>query len=63
MQITVGNAITIRSPTDEIKKWCKSNLIIPNPDYAKKLRMHRCATVAPVCRLPTGGRMNTGLPA
>ena len=40
MQITVGNAITIRSPTDEIKKWCKSNLIIPNPDYAKKLRMH-----------------------
>lgn len=40
MQITVSNAITIRSPTDEIKKWCKSNLIIPNPEYAKKIRMH-----------------------
>lgn len=40
MQVIVGNAITIRNPTDEIKKWCKKNLILPNPEYAKKLRMH-----------------------
>ena len=39
MQVTVSNNITIHEPTNEIKQWCKSNLTIDNPDYAKKVRM------------------------
>ena len=39
MQVTIGNNIAIENPTDEIILWCKTNLIIDNPDYAKKVRM------------------------
>ncbi len=39
MTVTVSNNITITEPTPEIITWCQSNLKIPNPDYAKKLRM------------------------
>ena len=39
MQVTVSNNITIHEPTNEIKQWCKTNLTIDNPDYAKKVRM------------------------
>lgn len=39
MQVRVSNNITITEPTPEIITWCQSNLKIPNPDYAKKLRM------------------------
>ena len=40
MQITVGNTITIQNPNEAIKRWCKENLILANPEYVKKLRMH-----------------------
>lgn len=40
MQITIGSTITINQPNEAIKKWCKENLIIPNPEYSKKLRMN-----------------------
>lgn len=39
MQITVSNEIIIQSPTSEVRKFCKDNLVIPNPDYFKKQRM------------------------
>ena len=39
MQVTVSNNITIENPTGEIISWCKENLILDNPDYAKKVRM------------------------
>ena len=39
MQVTISNNIKIQSPTTEIKEWCKTNLTIDNPDYAKKVRM------------------------
>ena len=39
MKITVSNVIEIENPTDEVKSWCKANLIIDNPDYFKKQRM------------------------
>lgn len=39
MRVIVSNNITIHEPTNEIKQWCKSNLIIDNPEYAKKVRM------------------------
>lgn len=40
MQVTVGNRLRITDPTPELLDWCKSNLRIANPDYAKKVRMH-----------------------
>lgn len=40
MQITVGSTITVEHPSSELVQWCKANLIISNPEYAKKLRMH-----------------------
>lgn len=40
MQVTVGSTITVEHPSSELVRWCKDNLIISNPDYAKKLRMH-----------------------
>lgn len=39
MQVTVSNALTITEPSRELIQWCKKNLIIANPDYAKKARM------------------------
>ena len=40
MKITVGSTITVEHPSPELVRWCKDNLVISNPDYAKKLRMH-----------------------
>lgn len=40
MQITVGSTITVEQPSSELVQWCEKNLVISNPDYAKKLRMH-----------------------
>lgn len=40
MEITVSNVVTIENPTPEALMWCKKNLTIANPDYAKKARMH-----------------------
>ena len=39
MQISISNHIKIQDPTYEIIEWCKTNLIVDNPDYAKKVRM------------------------
>ena len=40
MKITVSNVISIENPPRELVDYCKQHLVIPNPDYAKKLRMH-----------------------
>ena len=40
MNIHVSNTLIIENPDEEIKTWCKKNLVLPNPDYAKKARMH-----------------------
>lgn len=39
MQVVVANVLTISDPTPELLKWCKDNLTLANPDYAKKQRM------------------------
>ena len=39
MQVTVSNNIKIKNPTPQIIEWCKTNLTIDNPEYAKKVRM------------------------
>lgn len=41
MQIIVGSQLRIVDPTPEVTQWCKGALIIANPDYAKKARMHK----------------------
>lgn len=39
MKVIFSNEITITDATQEIFDWCNENLVIPNPDYAKKERM------------------------
>ena len=39
MQITVGNQLRIENPSEQLLTWCKKQLILPNPEYAKKKRM------------------------
>ena len=36
----IGSTIKITEPSQEIMDWCKSNLVLVNPDYQKKVRMH-----------------------
>lgn len=40
MSITISNVITIDNPSEELTKWCRKNLKLKNPEYAKKQRMH-----------------------
>lgn len=40
MKIVISNNIKIEHPTPEIKEYCKKELVLANPDYAKKLRMN-----------------------
>lgn len=39
MLITVSNVLTVENPTEELTHWCKKNLVLINPDYAKKAKM------------------------
>ena len=39
MKVTVSNTLAVENPTSEVMMWCKKNLTLPNPDYAKKARM------------------------
>lgn len=36
----IGSTIKITDPSPEIMDWCKQNLVLTNPDYQKKVRMH-----------------------
>ena len=39
MVVTVSNNIRIKNPSKEIISWCQAHLKLPNPEYAKKVRM------------------------
>lgn len=39
MELKIGRNIRVTNPTDEFITWCKNELILANPEYAKKLRM------------------------
>lgn len=39
MFTTIGSKITITDPSPELLAYCKNNLILDNPEYAKKQRM------------------------
>lgn len=38
--MTVGNQLRIQEPTADLLDWCKKNMVLANPDYTKKVRMH-----------------------
>ena len=40
MSVTISNVITVDNPSEELLKWCKQNLVLKNPEYIKKQRMH-----------------------
>lgn len=40
MRVDLGNQIRIDKPEPALLDWCKKNLVIANPEYAKKVRMH-----------------------
>lgn len=40
MRITVGNQLRVEQSSPALEEWCKKHLVVDNPDYAKKLRMH-----------------------
>ena len=40
MIVEVGSQLKITNPSPEILTWCKENLVLPNPEYQKKVRMH-----------------------
>ena len=37
--ITVSNVITVDQPSAALRKWCKDNLVLSNPEYTRKKRM------------------------
>lgn len=40
MLVSVGSQLRVAEPTSELLAWCKKELVISNPDYTKKARMH-----------------------
>lgn len=40
MRVSIGATITVENPSQALNDWCEEHLVIPNPEYAKKMRMH-----------------------
>lgn len=40
MRVNIGATITVENPSQALNDWCEEHLVIPNPEYAKKVRMH-----------------------
>lgn len=41
MKVTVGNQIYVENPHENLRNFVRKELVIPNPEYAKKVRMHK----------------------
>lgn len=39
MLVMISKQITVIGPTASLKKWCKANLVVKNPEYCKRARM------------------------
>ena len=39
MDVLISNNIRVDNPTPELSKWVQSNLVIRNPEYAKKMKL------------------------
>ena len=40
MRVSIGATITVENPSQALSDYCEEHLVIPNPEYAKKVRMH-----------------------
>lgn len=40
MKVVVSNVLTVTDYPESVEEWCEKELTLPNPEYAKKLRMH-----------------------
>ena len=40
MRVILSSRIYVSEPNQKLQQWCKDNLILPNPEYAKKVRMN-----------------------
>ena len=40
MRVSIGATITVENPSQALNDWCEEHLVIPNPEYAQKVRMH-----------------------
>ena len=40
MKVTVSNVLTVTGYPKSVEEWVEKELTLPNPEYAKKLRMH-----------------------
>lgn len=38
--MSIGATITVENPSQALNDWCEEHLVILNPEYAKKVRMH-----------------------
>lgn len=47
MKIVIDNALNVYNPNEDIRKFCRDNLVIDNPDYISKTRMGRWAGNTP----------------
>ena len=41
LRIAIGSQIRVENPTPELKEYCRKELVLDNPEYAKKVRMHK----------------------
>ena len=39
MKVVVSNVLTVTDYPESVEEWCEKELTLPNPEYAKKLRM------------------------
>lgn len=39
MRVIVSNVLTVENYTADTLEWCEKNLVLPNPEYANKVRM------------------------
>ena len=40
MEITYSNVIEVENPTPEMLDFCEANLVVPNPEYTRRIRMN-----------------------
>ena len=38
MELTIGSELRIKGAGKELRGWCMENLVLPNPEYADRIR-------------------------
>jgi superfamily II DNA or RNA helicase len=47
MEMLIGSSIVVHNPTKELKRFCKDNLILTNPDYITRQRLGKWTGCVP----------------